>query len=224
MTDLTIRNSVPNLTVAVVETRLEIQPSSPELQARLAAVAARVAAKGLPGGTERSAAVRNLLRQGGFRPAGRNKPAQEYLLRTAQADRPPSINNAVDLINMISLESGLPISLIALARTGTELEFRHGTEGERYVFNTARQELDLHGLICLCSVSGQQSRPVASPVKDSLLAKVAQRDNHLLACLYASEEAMSRAELDEWAVQLAEGFRRWCGAVEATILPLQNNS
>src|ERR1700690_2654143 len=59
-------------------------------------------------------AVRDLLRAGGFKPAGRSKPASEYLHAAAAEERFPRINAAVDACNAASLHSGLPISLIAL--------------------------------------------------------------------------------------------------------------
>src|SRR5262245_22284289 len=59
-------------------------------------------------------AARDLLRHGGFKPTGRSKPASEYLLK-ASADGPlASINVAVDACNVVSLHSGLPISVIDL--------------------------------------------------------------------------------------------------------------
>src|SRR5207245_5914812 len=40
-------------------------------------------------------AVRSTLRLGGFKPAGRSKPASEYLIRAASDGRLPPINVAV---------------------------------------------------------------------------------------------------------------------------------
>src|SRR5437762_11401603 len=45
------------------------------------------------------AAVRALLRHGGFKPAGRSKPASEYLLQAAQGGALDAINLAVDVCN-----------------------------------------------------------------------------------------------------------------------------
>src|SRR5262245_6392507 len=51
-------------------------------------------------------AVRVLLRQGGFKPTGRSKPASEYLLKAAREGTLSSINLAVDACNVVSLHSG----------------------------------------------------------------------------------------------------------------------
>src|SRR5690606_22849271 len=62
------------------------------------------------------AAVRDLLRKGGFKPTGRSKPASEYLLRAAGDGQLAAINAAVDACNVASLHSGLPISVVDLDR------------------------------------------------------------------------------------------------------------
>src|SRR5260370_33969776 len=56
--------------------------------------------------------VRALLRQGGFKPTGRSKPASEDLLKAVGEGRLASINLAVDACNDGSLHSGLPISVV----------------------------------------------------------------------------------------------------------------
>src|SRR5262249_45240423 len=61
-------------------------------------------------------AVRALLGHGGFKPAGRSKPASEYLVRAVSDGALSTINAAVDVCNIVSLHSGLPISVVDLAR------------------------------------------------------------------------------------------------------------
>src|SRR2546425_610846 len=80
-------------------------PSPPELQALLALDAP---APFRSDDTTRET-IRQLLRQGGFKPTGRSKPASEYLLKAVGDNRLTSINVAVDVCNIASLHSGLPI-------------------------------------------------------------------------------------------------------------------
>ncbi|NLF69445.1 MAG: hypothetical protein GX575_10375 [Candidatus Anammoximicrobium sp.] len=223
MVDVSLECFLPGLTVALVEVSgAQIAAASDDLRQRCDQVARTVVEQGAAGGQTRRAAIRNLLRSGGFRPAGRNKPAQEYLLRTvAEQGVLPPICNAVDLINLVSLQAGLPISLVSLDRIGTSISLRIGAAGERYIFNRAGQELDVAGLLCLCAGQREDSEPVGTPVKDSMRAKVTEEDRHLLACVYASAEAVSAVELRRWADDLGNGFQQFCGAVRAdvTILP-----
>ncbi len=64
------------------------------------------------------AAVRDLLRHGGFKPTGRSKPASENLIKAASQQALSSVNVAVDACNAVSLHSGLPISVVDLDLTG----------------------------------------------------------------------------------------------------------
>src|SRR5687767_10582666 len=84
---------------------------------------------------ELRAAVRDLLRHGGYKPTGRGKPSSEYLVRAASEGTLGSINAAVDACNATSLHSGLPVSVIDLDRATPP--FRIGVAQERasYVFN-----------------------------------------------------------------------------------------
>jgi len=211
---LTIAEKVRDLAVGlVIVSGARIEESEVELREHCDATVRRVRAAGADGGDARRAAVRQLLRHGGFKPSGRNKPAQEYLLRAAtQEGRLPAISSVVDVINAVSLSSGLPISLLSLDRVGANLLIRYGRPEEQFVFNQAGQQLDVHGLLCLCAVEGGASRPVGSPVKDSMAGKVDRQDRHLLACLYAPRSEVFNAELAGYCQQLNDGFTRWCGA------------
>src|SRR5579885_1789106 len=61
-------------------------------------------------------AVRKLLRHGGFKPTGRSKPASEYLVKAIREGLLSPINLAADACNIVSLYSGLPISVVDLDR------------------------------------------------------------------------------------------------------------
>lgn len=222
MFQLRIADDIPQLLVALVEAEnVVIQAASDELRRVCDDGMRNVLTLGMAGGERRRTAVRDLLRSGGFKPSGRSKPAQEYLLRTVhEAGALPAISNAVDLINLVSLQSGLPISLVSLDRVGPQLAIRFGRPGERYVFNRAGQELSLDGLLCLCAEREGVAEPVGTPVKDSLQAKVDEADRHVAACIYASQAAVPRAELRSWSEQLGAGFVRYCAATAFRTLVL----
>lgn len=213
---LTIDAGVMDLALGLVEADgVVIAPAGDELRCYCDEVV-QAARENAAEGESRRNAVRQLLRYGGFKPAGRSKPAQEYLLRSAvQEEALPAISNVVDVINAESLDSGLPISLVSLDRCGRNLAVRYGRPDERYVFNRAGQELDVKGLLCLCAGEGETAaslEPVGSPVKDSMRAKVDESDRHVLACIYAPRSAVTAAELSACCRKLADGFRAWCSA------------
>src|SRR6187397_853561 len=86
------------------------------------------------------AAIRDLLRHGGYKPTGRGKPASEYLLRAAAEGALRTINAGVDACNAVSLHSGLPISVVDLDLAQPPLSIAIAPPGARYIFNPAGQE------------------------------------------------------------------------------------
>jgi DNA/RNA-binding domain of Phe-tRNA-synthetase-like protein len=112
-------------------------------------------------------AVRDLLRQGGYKPTGRGKPASEYLVRAASEGALNSINAGVDACNAVSLHSGLPISVVDLDRASAPFRIAVAPTGASYVFNASGQEIDLGGLLCIFDADG----PCANAVRDSQRTK-----------------------------------------------------
>lgn len=116
---------------------------------------------------ELRAAVRDMLRYGGYKPTGRGKPASEYLVRTAEEGGIRAINVAVDVCNVVSLHSGLPISVVDHDLAQPPLHIAIAPGGSSYVFNPGGQEIDVSGLVCLFDAAG----PCANAVKDSQRTK-----------------------------------------------------
>ena len=136
------------------------------------------------------ASVRDLLRHGGYKPTGRGKPASEYLLRAAGDGTLGSINAAVDVCNVVSLHSGLPISVIDLDRAGEPFAIRIAPRGASYVFNQAGQEIDLAGLLCLYDTEG----PCANAVKDSQRTKTGADTRRTLSVVWGVKGQEARLE------------------------------
>ena len=126
--------------------------------------------------------VRDMLRRWGFKPSGRNRPASEYLWKAAEKGDFPIINNLVDINNLVSLETGLPISLLDRDVLGDDVLIRVGKPGETYVFNPSGQKLDLEGLVVICRKS--DNRPLGTPIKDSMDGKITEDTNGVVYFVY----------------------------------------
>lgn len=113
------------------------------------------------------AAVRDLLRHGGYKPTGRGKPASEYLVKAAAEGTLGPINAAVDACNAASLHAGFPISVVDLDRARAPFRVGIAPAGASYVFNASGQEIDLAGLLCLADADG----PCANAVRDAQRTK-----------------------------------------------------
>ena len=152
------------------------------------------------------AAVRNLLRLGGFKPTGRSKPASEYLEKAFQEGYLNPINAAVDVCNAVSLHSGLPISVIDLDLAQAPYQVKIVPEKVSYVFNPSGQELDLQGLVCFWDAQG----PCGSPVKDSQRSKTHSETRRTLILIWGSREIPARVDAAE---KLYRELLQDCGAV-----------
>ena len=145
--------------------------------------------------------VRQLLRQGGFKPTGRSKPASEYLLKATGEGRLTSINVAVDVCNVVSLHSGLPISVVDLDRARGPFRVGLAPAGSSYVFNASGQSIDLGGLLCLFDADG----PCANAVKDAQRTKTSELTRRTLSLVWGSVVLPGRAaETAAWYRQLLE--------------------
>jgi DNA/RNA-binding domain of Phe-tRNA-synthetase-like protein len=158
--------------------------------------------------------VRDLLRHGGFKPTGRSKPASEYLLKAVASgwfSQEKGINLAVDACNVVSLHSGLPISVID-ADSG-DAPFRIGLcePDTKYPFNAAGQVIDVSGLISLHDAHG----PCAGPVKDSQRTKTRDQTVTTLSIIWGTTQLPGRtqATLDWYRSLLHE-----CGATTELVL------
>src|SRR5262249_54692805 len=172
-------------------------PSPPELQALLA-----LDAPAPLGSDDRvREAVRQLLRHGGFRPTGRSKPASEYLLRAVGEGQLASINLAVDACNIVSLHSGLPISVVDLDLAREPFRIGVAPTGASYVFNASGQNIDLGGLLCLFDSEG----PCGNAVKDAQRTKTHAKTRHTLSIIWGTNALPDRAARTQtWYQELLE--------------------
>src|SRR6516165_7184878 len=144
-------------------------------------------------------AVRALLRHGGFKPAGRSKPASEYLLRAVEDGALTSINAAVDVCNIVSLHSGLPVTVVDLAKAKPPFRAAVAPAGSSYVFNASGQAIDLAGLLCLFDAEG----PCGSAVKDAQRTKTEAGTTQTLSVIWGTTALPQRATRAEtWYRQL----------------------
>ena len=136
------------------------------------------------------AEIRQLLRHGGFKPAGRSKPAAEYLHAAHMEGRFPRINAAVDACNVVSLCSGLPISLVDLDRLVGPLSIVIAEIGTSYVFNPSGQVIDAGGLLCLCDAEG----PTGTPVKDAQRTKTHDGTRAAISIIWGTKSLPGRTQ------------------------------
>lgn len=144
-------------------------------------------------------AIRDVLRVGGYKPSGRGKPASEFLYAAACERGLPVVNNLVDINNLASLVTGLPISMFDADKLATPALVRFGRPGESYIFNVSGQSMDVAGIPVICRAASDE--PVGNAVKDSMLAKVGPATSNVLAVVYGSNK-LDEALLERAAREL----------------------
>ena len=151
--------------------------------------------------------VRDLLRHGGFKPAGRSKPASEYLTGAIAEGRFPRINALVDACNVVSLHSGLPISLVDLDLVERPLSIAIAPAGTSYVFNPSGQVIDASGLVCLYDAQG----PTGTPVKDAQRTKTQDETRNAIVVVWGTRALPGRtAQATAW-------YRALCATIPGAI-------
>ncbi len=164
-----------------------------------------------PPSDEHRAVVRELLRHGGFKPAGRSKPCNEYIRGAASKGAFPIINPAVDATNVAALHGALPVSTVDPDRLTGPLRVGIAPAGASYVFNASGQEIDLSGLLCLFDAEG----PCSNAVKDSQRAKTTGETTRTLTLVWGTSALPDRAEaVSAWQRSLHE---RLGGAVTTVV-------
>jgi DNA/RNA-binding domain of Phe-tRNA-synthetase-like protein len=148
-----------------------------------------------------------LATRAGYKALGKDparyRGSAEALLRRVIAGKGlPQINAVVDAINLVSVESRLPIGLYDLAHVSGDIVFRAGRAGETYK-GIGKYDLNLEGLPVLCDAAG----PHGSPTSDSERTMVTRETKHVLAVIISFGGA---TDLERWAVRLAQLFETYC--------------
>src|SRR5439155_15374055 len=112
-----------------------------------------------------------------------------------------SINVAVDACNVVSLHSGLPVSVVDLDKARAPFRVGLAPAGASYVFNASGQAIDLGGLLCLFDADG----PSANAVKDAQRTKTGPETRRTLSVLWGTVALPGRAsQAEAWYRELLE--------------------
>ncbi len=146
--------------------------------------------------------VRKAYKSLGKDPARYRGSAEALLRRIVAGKGFPKINAVVDVINLVSVESRLPIGLYDLAHVTGEIIFRAGRAGETYK-GIGKYDLNLEGLPIFCDAAG----PHGSPTSDSERTMVTAATKQVLGILisFGGAEGLERwAQTQDVEIQLIQ--------------------
>jgi DNA/RNA-binding domain of Phe-tRNA-synthetase-like protein len=179
--DEALQAKCPKTGLACVSAQVETLPSPPALIAELRNCEQAILRLPEPRAVLESPqilATRTAYKALGKDPARYRGSAEALLRRVIAGKGLPRINAVVDIINLVSVESRLPIGLYDLARVSGDVVFRAGRAGETYK-GIGKYDLNLEGLPVFCDALG----PHGSPTSDSERTMVTSETKHLLAVI-----------------------------------------
>src|ERR1700739_470820 len=190
-----------------VEAEVATGATPPELDEALRGCEERIAK--LP---ERRAVLESsaiLATRAGYKALGKDparyRGSAEALLRRLIAGKGmPRINNVVDVINLVSLESRLPIGLYDLAHVEGAIQFRAGRAGETYK-GIGKYDLNLEGLPLFADEQG----PHGSSTSDSERTMVTVATTRVLAIIISFGGASA---LDSAVERMNDLLETFCAA------------
>jgi DNA/RNA-binding domain of Phe-tRNA-synthetase-like protein len=148
-----------------------------------------------------------LATRAGYKALGKDparyRGSAEALLRRVIAGKGlPRINNVVDAINLVSVESRLPVGLYDLAEVQGDILFRAGRPGETYK-GIGKYDLNLEGLPVFCDAVG----PHGSPTSDSERTMVTLGTKQVVAIIisFGGAEPLQRS-----SQQMTELLEKHC--------------
>jgi DNA/RNA-binding domain of Phe-tRNA-synthetase-like protein len=139
--------------------------------------------------------VRKAYKALGKDPARYRGSAEALLRRIVAGKGFPQINAVVDVINLVSVESRLPIGLYDLGHVTGEIVFRAGRAGETYK-GIGKYDLNLEGLPLFADTAG----PHGSATSDSERTMVTSATKQVLAIIisFGGTEGLER-----WAQRMS---------------------
>jgi len=197
--DETLKRKCPRTALGCVTARVEACKAPPELtdemHKRVQDILKLPYARGVLE-VPQILATRAAYKALGKDPARYRGSAEALLRRVIAGKRLPEINAVVDVINLVSVESRLPVGLYDVDRVNGDIVFRVGRAGESYP-GIGKYDLNLEGLPVSCDATG----PHGSPTSDSERTMVTSDTRLVLAvivCFSGSEL------LDRWAQRMIE--------------------
>src|SRR6266581_8331531 len=159
--------------------------------------------------TARVEATRKAYKALGKDPARYRGSAEALLRRVVAGKGLPQINAVVDVINLVSVESRLPIGLYDLGHVSGDIAFRAGRAGETYK-GIGKYDLNLEGLPLFADAVG----PHGSPTSDSERTMVTAATHHVLAMIisFAGSEGLGR-----WVQRMAALLAQCAAAQDVEI-------
>ena len=161
------------------------------------------------------AEARSLFHRLGVDPT-KTRPSSEALLRRVlQGKGLPSVNAAVDVCNLCSLEHQLPLGLYDRDLVQGPVRVRVGREDEGYT-GIRKQRVQLAGRLLLADQEG----PFGAPTSDSARTSVSDTTRQLMVTVFCPVDRAGQS-LSAALEHLSDRLGRFCSAIVIAVRVLQ---
>lgn len=197
--DADLTKKCPRTALGCLTARVQVVPSPVELLAEMNQRELEIQELPFPRGVLESPqveTVRRAYKALGKDPARYRGSAEALLRRIVAGKGFPQINVVVDAINLVSVESRLPVGLYDAAHVSGGVVFRAGRAGETYK-GIGKYDLNLEGLPLFADDAG----PHGSATSDSERTMVTPQTTGILAIVvsFAGPEG-----LDRWTQRMSD--------------------
>jgi DNA/RNA-binding domain of Phe-tRNA-synthetase-like protein len=207
--DPELKKTCAKTALGCVQARVEANASPAGLIEELNARDAEIQKLPFPRGVLASPqveATRAAYRTLGKDPARYRNSAEALLRRVVGGKGLPQINAVVDVINLVSVESRLPVGLYDLGHVVGDIVFRAGRAGETYK-GIGKYDLNLEGLPLFADTVG----PHGSATSDSERTMVTAETKEILAIIVSFSGAEN---LDRWTQRLGALLQQYTSGTE----------
>lgn len=211
-----LKKKCPRTALGCLTARVQVGPSPVALLAEMNQRELEIQELPFPRGVLESLqveAVRRAYKALGKDPARYRGSAEALLRRIVAGKGFPQINTVVDVINLVSVESRLPVGLYDAAHLSGGVVFRAGRAGETYK-GIGKYDLNLEGLPLFADDVG----PHGSATSDSERTMVMPQTAAILAIIvsFAGPEG-----LDRWTRRMSDLLAEYASAQNVDIRIMQ---
>ena len=205
--DAALKAKCPRAALGCLSADVNAAPSAPDLDADLRAAEEKILKLPEPRAVLESPAI--LATRSGYKSLGKDPAryrgsAEALLRRVISGKNLPRINPVVDVINLLSVETRLPVGLYDLAHVEGAIVFRAGRAGESYK-GIGKYDLNLEDLPLFADARG----PHGSPTSDSERTMVTPETKQVLAIIISFG---GDGPLPQSISRLEELLVRYCSA------------
>jgi len=214
--DPKLKTKCPRTALGCVTVRVEAGASPAALLEEMKARETEIQKLPFPRGVLESPQIevtRKAYKALGKDPARYRGSAEALLRRVVAGKGLPQINAVVDVINLVSVESRLPVGLYDLAHVTGEIVFRVGRAGETYK-GIGKYDLNLEGLPLFADTAG----PHGSATSDSERTMVTAATKEVLAVIVSFGGTEG---LDRWAQRMSALLMRHAAGQDVEIQIIQ---